>query len=502
MLHDRGSIPGGTSFFRLAALIVGVLAGFALPTPVPALGGVLPAATPGDCAPEDLLESRSHAGSEKNQAISSAPSTVLQRLIGPELVEPTQREGLRVEAVSVGADYQVRKARESDDLQVIGSTDRVGEVLRFGFQHTWGCGPNVTPLLPSDNTGLLSLAPSQTDGTSAVTLGRPWAIDSAGTPVNTWYEIDGETVIQVVDATWAKPPVYFDPTYTSFGCPGYWSTLNAATYLDLDTADTPACPTRAMFTATNSYFPVWGYETNIANDAGKVAVKLAGSCSPPSTGTGPYWDFNVPCKAHDYCYDLRKASFSNTVSDADCDQAFYSLMLDHCNDRVFRADCEDVAETYYFGVSLPGVVTPPSPGIVEIRQDVSGKCVDVEGPSVANFAPFQQWSCNGAGNQRFRIWPATEAGAFQIIAEHSQSCARTPGGGSNLVYQFTCFNTYHSERFRIQGALNQNLYSLRSRITNFNSCWLMFGSFANGADIVDAGCDDYNNWFLWRIVDP
>lgn len=38
-----------------------------------------------------------------------------------------------------------------------------------------------------------------------------------------------------------------------------------------------------------------------------------------SPDTGPFFDFQVPCKAHDYCYDLRKAGFSGTVTDDACD---------------------------------------------------------------------------------------------------------------------------------------------------------------------------------------
>ncbi len=83
-----------------------------------------------------------------------------------------------------------------------------------------------------------------------------------------------------------------------------------------------------MFRARHSYFPTWGYEANVFNDYGRVLVRSTGECSGPLDNwinwldfpdRGYAWDFRVPCKAHDYCYDLRRASFGNTVSDEGCE---------------------------------------------------------------------------------------------------------------------------------------------------------------------------------------
>lgn len=50
--------------------------------------------------------------------------------------------------------------------------------------------------------------------------------------------------------------------------------------------------------------PRVGFETNVANNYGEVLVRQDGGCSH-SPDTGPYWDFQIPCKAHDFCYDAR-----------------------------------------------------------------------------------------------------------------------------------------------------------------------------------------------------
>lgn len=47
------------------------------------------------------------------------------------------------------------------------------------------------------------------------TIGSPWAVDANGQSVPTWYEVDGDTVTQVVDhvGMQAVYPVVADPEY-------------------------------------------------------------------------------------------------------------------------------------------------------------------------------------------------------------------------------------------------------------------------------------------------
>jgi hypothetical protein len=318
----------------------------------------------------------------------------------------------------------------------------------------------------------------------------------------TWYEVDTDgDLLQIISTSDALGSVVFDPTYTAVSCAGYFSTGDAYFYLNMDAADPAWCPVRGMFTAAqdSGYFPVWGDQPTVNDQYGKVLVKENGGCSYiPDALIGTY-DFTVPCGAHDYCYDLRKAAFSGTVTDLQCDQARLALTWSDCEDRIagpFQQACYGWASVVYNAVTAPLIVTNQNPGIVEIRNQATGQCADVEGPSTADNIPIQQWSCVGVSNQRFKIWEAPGApGYFQIQAMHSAKCGRAL---SNPV-QFTCQNV-DSMRFRIQGALNQNLYSVRSKFT-LNECWKVPNSYSYGLNLVDPVCNDSDAWFIWRIVD-
>lgn len=326
-------------------------------------------------------------------------------------------------------------------------------------------------------------------------VGKPWAVDARGVELITWYEARGSVLRQVVDARSAVAPVIFDPTYSSMSCVGHYSDLSTYWYLNLFTPDTAYCPVSGMLQAARGYVPYFAHEANVANDVGLVAVRSDGGCSF-SPDTGPFWDFQLPCKAHDYCYDLRAASFSNTVSDADCDAAFFFLMEAHCKNRVFASDCRTIRDAYYTAVSLPNVVTNPSPGIVSITNRQTGQCIDVEGPSTSDGAPIQQWGCVGTSNQRFRIWPGTTPGFFEVRAVHSGKCIAALWN----VAQQTCGAVIDSIReFRIQGALNGNQYSVRLKLDT-SYCWRVPYSSVYGTDLDNPSpCVDTNSWYLWRI---
>ncbi len=351
--------------------------------------------------------------------------------------------------------------------------------------------------LQADGSARLEIKPTAQDPVGlTIHIGKPWAYDSVGRPIKTWYEVSGTSLVQYVDGRAAQGHVTFDPTYTALDCAGHWADLDAYWYLSIAASDIAYCPVMGMFIAANSYTPVWGYEANVANDMGKVVVRQDGGW-PFSPDTGWAWDFQVPCKAHDYCYDLRKASFSATVTDSDCDVWFFWLMEAHCNDRIFAQYCCVVRDSYYLAVSLPSVVTDPDPGVVQVLNLATLKCADVEGPSLTDGTPLQQWDCVGVANQKYRIWPAPGApGFFQIKTTFSGStrCARAL---TDPVI-WTCQN-WDSQRFQIRGALNHDIYSIRSKFHS-SECWKVPNAFTNGLDLINPPCNDYSSWYLWRIV--
>lgn len=300
-------------------------------------------------------------------------------------------------------------------------------------------------------------------------------------------------------------------SYSSISCSGHYSNLTASQYLNLTPSDAASCAVWGMLQGAGKPLPVWGYDGNVAQEHGKVMVRQSGECSGVWDGgnidypdTGPYWDFQVPCKAHDYCYDLRAASFSGTVSDDNCDDALSELADANCAPRniASRQLCYVESDIISTTVRAPFVVTNPSPGPVEIVNRQTSKCADVEGPSTAD-VPIQQWSCLGVNQQRWRIYPAPNAaGYFEIRSVYSGKCvAASPF--YNVVVQQACSSSgqhdYH--RFRIQGALNGNQYSLREGQSGYANCMKVPQTTTNGANLQDPACNDSSNWYLWRIVD-
>ncbi len=253
-----------------------------------------------------------------------------------------------------------------------------------------------------------------------------------------------------------------------------------------------------MFYATNNYLPVWGHESNVANDYGKVVIRQDGGCTLISD-TGPSYDFQIPCKAHDYCYDLRKASFSGTVSDRACDTTFNQLMNAHCNDRAIghRKACAAARVGAYLAVITPPVVTNPNPGAVMFSNVASRKCIDVEGPSATRWTPLQQWSCKRVNNQRFKIWPSSGApGLFEIRPLFPNNrCIST----LLAVWINPCNSSLKTQQVIIKGFSNRDEYTITSR-ANLQGCWGVPRTTTNGVDLISSVCGSQLSWFRWRIV--
>ena len=280
---------------------------------------------------------------------------------------------------------------------------------------------------------------------------------------------------------------------------GYFANLSAGQYLDLygPTTNYGYCAPAGLFNARIGYQPVFGFDANISNDYGLVPSKQFGNCSPPAVSTGWAWDFTLPCNAHDYCYDLRKAGFSGTVSDSACDNAFYSLMEADCNNRVFGGDCRIIRNAYYTAVALPGVVTDPDPAAVQVKAFHSSKCADVTGSSLADNASIVQYTCTGTSNQRFKFTPSDLPGYFWIVPSHSGKCADL-NASTNKLAQWGC-GAYTEQRFSIQGSFSQNIYTIRSQYHGSSWCWDVAGSStANLVQLAEYSCFETSNqrWIL------
>ncbi len=390
-------------------------------------------------------------------------------------------------------------------LQIIGRSAATG-LLSFSFVHSVECGDQQQMRLRQRPNGAYLDLSNGSDAPLVYELASPWAVDATGRELPTWFEFEGTTLRQVVDATAATAPVLFDPTYSTVSCSGHYSDRTAGVYMNTSTADRADCPVLGMLRAVRRYTPVWGFEDNVANEYGKLMIKQSGECSGLSD-TGPSYDFQVPCKAHDYCYDLRRAGFTGTVTDEACDEWLYSFMEAHCNDRgtqFGKADCRVHRDGVYLVVRFPTVVSHAEPGLVTIRNYQTDKCADVERASRNQGALVQQYSCVGVTNQQFRIFPVEgHAPYFYIRAEHSDQCM---GVRATEIYisQENCF-PFEQLQMRILSARNEDAYSIRPRTSLSGStrdCWhVPFNSFDNEVKLDHPFCDDSSNWYVWRIID-
>lgn len=250
---------------------------------------------------------------------SEQAAAVAERLVADPSTRALEGVSLVVRPVEVaGTTYRAYSSEGT--LQMVGRSDSIG-MLSFEFVHESQCSSApVVEVSGSSTGGRVEFLDAP--GMPFVYLAEPWAIDRSGRALDTWFEFDGFIVRQVIDATDARAPIIFDPTYTYIQCLGYWSTGNAAFYMNTYSTDPAYCPVYGMLRGAVGYTPVWAFETNVANDYGRLIVRQSGECNY-LPDTGPSYDFQTPCKAHDYCYDLRRASFSGTVTDDACDDLFF-----------------------------------------------------------------------------------------------------------------------------------------------------------------------------------
>jgi hypothetical protein len=295
-----------------------------------------------------------------------------------------------------GGHVEVRSGRTQ--LQVLMIAAPVAGPIRFGVKHRLLCRGGETLKIERISERPMLFAAKGPMRWPLAWVDRPWAFDAKGKVLPTQLTVEGDTIWQEVDATDASGSVSLDPTYHALVCNTSINYGDASTYLSLDAPvdgyyeSVTYCPLFVPFAARNGYWPVFGYETNIASDYGLIVLRQDGGCTN-SPDTDPYFDFQVPCKAHDYCYDLRKAGYP--VSDSDCDQTFLALMAAHCDDRVLEPACLGTAAAYFEAVRQWWVITYGDPARVYIDSANSRKCLEIHGASMADDAQVWQNWCYG-----------------------------------------------------------------------------------------------------------
>ncbi len=225
------------------------------------------------------------------------------------------------------------------------------------------------------------------------------------------------------------------------------------------TQDYGICPNRSLFIQKHGYLPIWGDQVNVADDFGWVLIKGNGECSGLGWESAWYFDFTVPCKAHDYCWDLVRAGFNGYVTRGDCDSAFNDLMSADCNNRSGAAGtlCWSQRSTYYNIVkNWFGPSASPAQVSLHTRHTYPAYwCVDIDWGSTANNVDVQQWPCHYGSNQKFRFYPIKNTpGYFTIRPVHAgtSTCIRKYGYAGYLAdwaHQWSCNQDWISQRMKL-----------------------------------------------------
>jgi mannan endo-1,4-beta-mannosidase len=156
-----------------------------------------------------------------------------------------------------------------------------------------------------------------------------------------------------------------------------------------------------------------------------------------------------------------------------------------------RGTPQDPAIVTIAGYVLPSPVAPPvASGSLIARH--SGKCLDIAGADVNNYARLQQWTCWGGANQRFRF-ESTSDGFYRIVATHSGKCLDVIGQSLALkaqLQQYTCWGGAN-QQFRFEPT-DSGYYRLIAR--NSVMCLDVYGrSTGDGAPIQQYDCGTGTN---------
>lgn len=270
-----------------------------------------------------------------------------------------------ITALDVGTDAEAITIQEGAAV-VEGDGTTVVERVTNGFRLTRtvmsaadGATTRYEVDLPAEWT--MSISPSGQvliiDGSHFVTgvIDAPWAVTAQGDLLPTRFTVDENLLIQHVEMPTATAayPVVIDPTYKDMSN-GIPHTRNGSARNYMRGHIRP----EKDFASARGYYPRWGRNGDVLR-----AVRQGGECSW-APDTGAFYDFQVPCKSHDYCYDLRRVSGYTSVTKQGCDDEFKVAMYQDCNSRGEPAKtlCKGTAESFYAAVQSAGRGGPRSIG--------------------------------------------------------------------------------------------------------------------------------------------
>jgi hypothetical protein len=135
-----------------------------------------------------------------------------------------------------------------------------------------------------------------------------------------------------------------------------------------------------------------------------------------------------------------------------------------------------------------------------LKNQHSGKCLDVDGWKTGNGAIIQTWACHYGDNQRFRIYDAGD-GYIQIRAKHSNRCLDVSGGSRTPGAQIHQWDCHGGDNQKIKAAnLGGNLQHMAFKHSGICMDIAGWGT-QNGAKAIQWSCHAGQNqrFFLERV---
>ncbi len=148
----------------------------------------------------------------------------------------------------------------------------------------------------------------------------PWAIDAEGKDIPVSQIITKTKITLTINHRNAVYPVYADPTYYNINCSiAYGKNISPVSRYIYENG---ICPFLSFYDS-KGYWPV-----GTTYMGPHRTVEQHGECSKyPDT----FWahDHQVPCKAHDYCYDLAREQYTYATKKS-CDNIFQDDLYISC----------------------------------------------------------------------------------------------------------------------------------------------------------------------------
>lgn len=137
----------------------------------------------------------------------------------------------------------------------------------------------------------------------------------------------------------------------------------------------------------------------------------------------------------------------------------------------------------FSSVDVSAQSTPAAGGVYKLRNQCSGKMLDVSGVSTTNGADVHQWTETSGQNQMWLLQP-TDSGFYQLTAQHSGKALEVASGSTNdgaVVQQWTFRGTAH-QQWQIVSA-GDDYYTLKPRHATSRALDVSGSSQANGAKV-------------------